>query len=116
MVRDHRSRSIGFAAVCDRRSAARYPLLRYHGVLAPRSSWRSKVVPQPREPRPCQGDRTALPQPSRLRATAGTPAVQVTQLTPNTLSARHWNRLLGGLLYATSPASRLGDAASPDFE
>jgi hypothetical protein len=27
----------------------RYPLVRYHGVLAPRSSWRRDVVPQPPE-------------------------------------------------------------------
>jgi len=31
----------------------RFPLLRFHGVLAPRSSWRKEIVPQPREPRPC---------------------------------------------------------------
>jgi len=28
----------------------RYPLLRYHGVLAPRSSWRRSVVPRPPVP------------------------------------------------------------------
>jgi hypothetical protein len=27
----------------------RYPLLRYHGVLGPRSSWRRDIVPKPRE-------------------------------------------------------------------
>jgi hypothetical protein len=31
----------------------RFPLIRFHGVLAPRSSWRRAVVPQPREPKPC---------------------------------------------------------------
>jgi hypothetical protein len=31
----------------------RYPLLRYHGVLGPRSSWRRDVVPRPRAPKPC---------------------------------------------------------------
>ncbi len=34
----------------------RYPLVRYAGVLGPRSAWRKDVVPQPREPRPaCEG-------------------------------------------------------------
>jgi Putative transposase len=34
----------------------RYPLLRYAGVLAPRSAWRKDVVPKPREHRPaCNG-------------------------------------------------------------
>jgi hypothetical protein len=33
----------------------RLPLLRYHGVFAPRSPWRREVVPRPRDPRrgPC---------------------------------------------------------------
>jgi len=30
----------------------------------------------------------------------------VTKLTPNIVSVRHWSRLLGGLLYATSPRLR----------
>ena len=30
----------------------RYPLLRYAGVLAPRSAWRKDIVPKPRERRP----------------------------------------------------------------
>ncbi|MGD0529759.1 MAG: transposase, partial [Polyangiaceae bacterium] len=30
----------------------RYPLVRYAGVLGPRSSWRKDIVPKPREPRP----------------------------------------------------------------
>jgi hypothetical protein len=28
----------------------RYPLVRYHGVLAPASKWRRNIVPKPREP------------------------------------------------------------------
>jgi hypothetical protein len=35
------------------RSPPRFPLIRFHGVLAPRSAWRKEIVPQPREPRPC---------------------------------------------------------------
>jgi putative transposase/transposase-like zinc-binding protein len=75
----------------------RYPLLRYHGVLGPRSSWRRDVVPQPREPRPCaprhapagkkrarQGGRPRLPGGS-CRAVNGvcyvetTPRLQIIQ-------------------------------------
>jgi hypothetical protein len=39
----------------------RYPLLRYHGVLAPRSSWRQDVVPKTPKPLPCQQDVSATP-------------------------------------------------------
>jgi hypothetical protein len=35
----------------------RYPLLRLHGVLAPRHRWRPRIVPKPRSPRPA-GPRT----------------------------------------------------------
>jgi len=135
----------------------RYPLVRYAGVLGPRSSWREDVVPMPRDRRPgCDGaarvagrgaakpsatpkmwttgsipPRTvpatgadipartqALPQtearpplvgPARRpgpasgnAATAMLPPV-VIALAPNILSVRHWDRLLGGVLYAVSP-------------
>ncbi len=53
----------------------RYPLLRYHGVVAPHSLWRADVVPRPRELRSCPpashaetGART--PETSAARATA----------------------------------------------
>jgi len=37
----------------------RYPLVRFAGVLAPRSAWRSEVVPKPREGRDaCVGTHT----------------------------------------------------------
>jgi len=32
----------------------RYPLVRFHGVLGPRSAWRKDVVPKPREPCLCR--------------------------------------------------------------
>jgi len=35
----------------------RYPLVRYHGVLGPRSSWRRDVVPRAPEAKPCQRQR-----------------------------------------------------------
>jgi hypothetical protein len=122
----------------------RYPLVRYSGVLGPRSSWRRDVVPKPREPpRACdeaaravsasntveQPDRTRpkrTPKPAarssaeRERAgsanaslstiTRGAHAPQAVDsgggielLAPNVISIRHWERLLGGVLYAASP-------------
>jgi len=33
----------------------RYSLLRYAGVLGPRSSWRREVVPWAPQPKPCDG-------------------------------------------------------------
>ena len=141
----------------------RYPLTRYHGVLAPRSAWRREIVP--RAPassaeltavtaanRRCSPGASARDQPvgkgtkapaqtagggrdghesrhrpapsngsplagaphlsgSAAAAIAALPAIapdrgefpDVVLLTPNTLGVRHWSRLLGGLLYATSP-------------
>jgi hypothetical protein len=141
----------------------RYPLTRYHGVLAPRSAWRREIVPrvpatsaevtaaaaanrrcssaagardQPAGKRTGAGAQTAgaardghqsrhRPAPSNASPLAGAPRSNasaaaavapsptiapgrgglpdVALLTPNTLGVRHWSRLLGGLLYATSP-------------
>ncbi len=41
----------------------RYPLVRYHGVLAPRLSWRKLVVPRPREPSAPSCGRPRPPRP-----------------------------------------------------
>jgi hypothetical protein len=141
----------------------RYPLTRYHGVLAPRSAWRREIVPraparsdevtavavanrrcssatgtrdQPVGKRTGARARTASagrdghesrhrPAPSNGSSLAGVPRFNgsaaaatapsldlaperdglpdVELLAPNTLGVRHWSRLLGGLLYATSP-------------
>jgi hypothetical protein len=134
----------------------RYPLVRYSGVLAPNSSWRKDVVPNPRaSAKPCapqppvhgkapnaktrvgrEGVRGTEPaaesrgphDESGVRATttvrdrdsspprrASPPAVAlpplaqlalkavVELLAPNVLSVRHWERLLGGVLYASTP-------------
>jgi hypothetical protein len=125
----------------------RYPLVRFAGVLAPRSAWRREVVPKPRERGDaCEAARAQKPGPTERRlerhaaghapggpaprapSTPGAsdthhgPAVSandvamsavvlrpalladdVTMLAPNVISVRHWDRLLGGLLYATSP-------------
>jgi hypothetical protein len=43
----------------------RYPLVRFAGVLAPRSAWRREVVPQPRARRhACDGARSDAPTPA----------------------------------------------------
>jgi hypothetical protein len=123
----------------------RYPLVRYGGVLAPRSKWRRDVVPKPRKRREaCATPREENPasvsragatdpkvtsapaKPARSATEKGTsdeprPVVAATtvasapppgaparpgdviRLAPNILSVRHWDRLLGGLIYATSP-------------
>jgi len=126
----------------------RYPLLRYAGVLAPRSAWRRDVVPKPRQrPDGCDGARAAHaatadksataterttpnvgdvrnapPPPSREGGTRNAPTARMTEvapsvmgagtrphpgdvirLAPNIISVRHWDRLLGGLLYAVQP-------------
>jgi hypothetical protein len=121
----------------------RYPLLRYHGVLGPRSAWRRDVVPRAPPSRPCEqrpptkgrdaesktngaSDRTgptarrsgssrgcAPPMPPASVADTGaafdrgsdsgaSPAKAVL-LAPNVLGTKHWSRLLGGSLYASSP-------------
>jgi hypothetical protein len=122
----------------------RYPLVRYAGVLGPRSAWRKDIVPKPRERRPTcdgvandasgdntddavrprakpkKGEASPLP-PERPReeipgpahptgsgvATIAPDAVarpgDVIALAPNVLSVRHWDRLLGGALYAATP-------------
>lgn len=124
----------------------RYPLVRYHGVLAPKSSWRTSVVPKPRgaksassvpcargiPPRPQETQRRPSPAPGtydssprgrregslrgaveprrapdvELLAPRPPPsplAPEVERLAPNILSVQHWERLLGGALYAATP-------------
>jgi hypothetical protein len=127
----------------------RYPLLRYAGVLGPRSAWRRDVVPKARQRRDgCDGARAAhgaradksatatertapnasdvgnAPPPSSSSegGTPNAPTARMTEvvpsatgartrphpgdvirLAPNIISVRHWDRLLGGLLYAMQP-------------
>ena len=139
----------------------RYPLLRYSGVLGPRSTWRRDVVPRPpttkvkpcdppsstkANPRapptinqgPAKGANAPAPRATdtkrehalaaagiaaALGAAAASKTAAASQLTlgsssgaklnalaplaavllrPNILSVKHWDRLLGGLLYAAS--------------
>ena len=91
----------------------RYPLLRFHGVLAPRHRWRDRVVPRPPARAPvCKGTPSelgpaleagdgraalVLPAPTTTLTTTGA-AVQVA---PNVLSIAHWDRILEGELYAS---------------
>jgi Putative transposase len=119
----------------------RYPLVRYAGVLGPRSAWRRDVVPRPRKrteyraacdasgnpardavkgrAEPSMGDapspRPGKPAPDPPRAIPPDPAAiavamkpvarpgDVERLSPNVLSVRHWDRLMGGALYAATP-------------
>jgi hypothetical protein len=127
----------------------RYPLLRYAGVLGPRSAWRKDIVPKPRERRPAcsdardeasglvkqhtepkkaaasrqrtersseaagsarqaHGGEAVVPQPGVMPPAPHVPAMvagpgDVVALTPNVLSVKHWDRLLGGALYAATP-------------
>ena len=100
----------------------RYPLVRFHGVLAPKSSWRRDVVPKapttsarerPRAER-CDGrdkpsgssspdPRRAPKRPSERGATSSLAGASAIFLSPNVLSVKHWNRLEEGLLFATTP-------------
>lgn len=98
----------------------RYPLVRYHGALGPRSRWRALVVPRPRLAR---GATSSCPQPgpgargeptldSHARAPdpvsrslpanlrAGPPSAGA-YLLPNVITVRHWDRLLDGALYTS---------------
>ncbi len=96
----------------------RYPLVRYGGVLAPRSAWRRHVVPRPRERaadcKPAGRSAPAAPTPpeapeaSRSHMVIGDVAApirpgDVIPDAPNVIAVKHWDRLLGGLLYAVSP-------------
>jgi len=161
----------------------RYPLVRYHGVLAPHAAWRREIVPRPPstpqialseraaesgktdacrrdalrdtprgEPSRREGDESppdrtinsiesraprnsdSIGEPTRKRAsgdiaheaiedeallvgnTAPRAAAAVMNIAPNTLSVRHWSRLLGGLLYASSPRLRWPELLRRTFD
>jgi hypothetical protein len=49
----------------------RFPLVRFHGVLGPRSSWRKDVVPRPRGTVPCPRNETKERDPRRTRRGRG---------------------------------------------
>lgn len=117
------------ARLCALVPPPRYPLTRFHGVLAPRAKLRPRVVPKlpPNATRPCvappatrkvpkdapgSADERPSPRdrggeviPTALPVAATTlarviPGAQVTA--PNILSAKHLGRIAGGLLYAAT--------------
>ena len=100
----------------------RFPLLRYFGVFAANSPWRSAVVPRPPDvAATCRhspatdatAGRPAPPGPNSARpdagvgpcdaGTAGDPLLAVPTSVPRTLSPEHWRRLDDGRLLARQP-------------
>jgi hypothetical protein len=88
----------------------RFPLLRYFGVLAAHSPWRSSVVPRPPEPAVvCHHPHAAPtaapgpPPPVSASCRASDPLLAGPEPVPRTLSAEHWRRLDDGLLLARQP-------------
>lgn len=58
----------------------RFPLVRFHGVLGPRSSWRKDVVPRPRGVAACRRNESKERTPRRTRpAGEGEPATRPTR-------------------------------------
>ena len=117
------------ARLCALVPPPRYPLTRFHGVLAPRAKLRPRIVPKlpGSAPRACASASSRLPDPREPRGKAGErppprdktgpiipAAVPVSATTlarridgadvpmPNVLSARHLARIGGGLLYAAT--------------
>jgi hypothetical protein len=116
------------ARLCALVPPPRYPLTRFHGVLAPRAKLRARVVPKlpPNATRPCagatatrkgtEGPRRAGPAerprpherggdiiPTAMPVAATTLARTIEGAdvpAPNILSAKHLGRIAGGLLYA----------------
>jgi hypothetical protein len=117
------------ARLCALVPPPRYPLTRFHGVLAPRAKLRPRIVPRlpdsvahactsrssprfrPGEPgggsgdRPPPRDKTGPIIPAALPVSATTLARNIDGADvpmPNVLSAKHLGRIEGGLLYATT--------------
>lgn len=117
------------ARLCALVPPPRYPLTRFHGVLAPRAKLRSRIVPKlpATATRPCASSPSRPSTPEipggrvdarpRPRARVGDvipSAVPVGATTlaraivgadvyaPNILSAKHLDRIAGGLLYAAT--------------
>jgi len=100
----------------------RFPLLRYAGVFAANSPWRSSIVPRPPDtgsacrrgaapegtaeraapPIPGSPQPDAAARPGSVGA-AGDPLLAVPTPVPRTLSAEHWKRLDDGRLLARQP-------------
>ena len=131
------------ARLCALVPPPRYPLTRFHGVLAPRAKLRARVVPKmpsgtaaacpssasrsrhTGEPRGQPGERppprdrsgpvvtTALP----VSATALARTMHGADVPmPNVLSARHLDRIAGGLLYAATSSVPWATLLARTFE
>jgi hypothetical protein len=61
----------------------RYPLVRYHGVLAPASKWRRLVVPDP-ESSPCEHADAPSPPAERVEPKTGKSCPELTRSNPDT--------------------------------
>jgi len=74
------------------------------GAMTPRAGPKKNGSPQrPERPRPrASSAASAIPQPPNVPAVVARVG-DVIALAPNVLSVRHWDRLLGGLLYAATP-------------
>ena len=91
----------------------RYPLVRYHGALAPHSAWRKLVVPRPaNDQRAHHLARKAADEPTIARSSGSSPASTSRipgprepdyDVAAGILTVRHWGRLSNGALLATSP-------------
>lgn len=117
------------ARLCALVPPPRYPLTRFHGVLAPRAKLRPRIVPKlpgsaaqactspssarrgRNEPRGGTGERSAPRDktgpviPAALSVSATTLACSIEGADvpmPNVLSAKHLGRIAGGLLYAAT--------------
>ena len=100
----------------------KYPLTRFHGVLAPRAKLRRLVVPKPPEnalPACAKASGPPIAEPALFEPRAAEPVVSTRPVrsaaalalvvpgaeasAPNVLSAKHLERIAGGLLYAATP-------------
>ena len=106
------------ARLCALIPPPRYPLTRFHGVLAPRAKLRRLVVPRPPAPRATctprkPGESSSAPEGTR-RDVPIFPASPIVSdhtlarvdladvVAPNILSVEHMERIGGGLLHAAS--------------
>ena len=115
------------ARLCALVPPPRYPLTRFHGVLAPRHTLRRRVIPRPpsqveKKKEKCATREWTAPvtpaaSPATRAMTRTEPVVPKTPVAsaallaalsgvdspaPNVLSLAHWARLRGGLLFAAS--------------
>ena len=98
-----------------------FPLTRYHGVFAARSSWRALVIPKPpsgtavpqrkkAKGKPCDAPPPPEPRPSAVLPLHPSPPSPPTSPSvalretddPMAITVRHWSRILDGELYAAT--------------